>query len=150
MQTEIPKVSGRFEFSIKDVHGLSEDEARDVLKKSESKYQYSSGAHHIDYVNGIPVKWDSIIKNDRYLLYVNAYDFRHGNYKAFDVLYKTFMHDEFSIARKGYGTYIVNGEKPEKDEDFSKERKVKYSAILKNTTRIVMPYGIRWFIQKSN
>ena len=141
-----PKGYGEIEWSMKDVHGLSTKEAQRIFNHSQSIYDFSNGSHDIDYVNGVPIKWESKIVKGRYLLYPSGYDLRHGNYKAFDILYKTFMHDEFSIVRKGFGSSIVTGERPEKDEDYSIERKAKYSKILKQTTRKVMPYGIRWFL----
>lgn len=144
-----PKGYGKATYAIKGVEGLSIQEAADILKKgAEKRNSTRRSGHTIDYVNGVPIKWDGIEKNGRYLLYINGYDFRHGNFKALDAIYNTFLVDEFSIVRKGYGDVMVSGNKPESKERFSIERDIKYKALLKQSEKINHSYGIRYHLHK--
>lgn len=70
---------------------------------------------------------------------------RHGNYRALEVLYHTFLPDEFSIARKSYGDPSI-GQKPSSDKFFSQDRQKKFDALLKLATKVKHSYGIRYHL----
>ena len=70
---------------------------------------------------------------------------RHGNYRALEVLYHTFLPDEFSIARKSYGDPSI-GQKPSSAKFFSQDRQKKFDALLKLATKVKHSYGIQYHL----
>ena len=61
---------GLIPYVLDEVEGLSRSEAASILEENKgtigSSHEYG---HDIDYVHGVPVKWDGIEKGGRYLIH---------------------------------------------------------------------------------